>query len=83
MLLQGGSDLPEAMDAAYGSMLMKRLLLHHLNLQDALDIEKASMDNVLAKCGRESCLPWLVAAAVSMCKVGLMLTSVLLYPGGI
>ena len=57
------------MDAAYGSVLMKRLLLHHLLHPEAHDLEKAPMEDVLRKCGQESTLPWLMASAISMCKV--------------
>ena len=66
-----GSDLPETFDAAYGCTLMKRLLLHHIVQPEALDLEKTPMQDVLTACGRETSLPWLLAAAISMCKVGL------------
>lgn len=59
------------MDAAYGSVLMKRLLLHHLLHPEAHDLEKGPMEDVLSKCGRETLLPWLMASAISMCKVRL------------
>lgn len=60
------------MDAAYGSVLMKRLLLHHVLHPDAHDLEKTPMEDVLSKCGQESTLPWLMASAISMCKVRLL-----------
>ncbi|KAK9917885.1 hypothetical protein WJX75_009260 [Coccomyxa subellipsoidea] len=63
-----GSDLPETFDAAYGCMLMKRLLLHHIVQPEALNVEKAPMQDVLKTCGQETSMPWLLAAAISMCK---------------
>ena len=53
-------------------MLMKRLLLHHIVQPEALNVEKASMQDVLRTCGQETPMPWLLAAAISMCKVSLL-----------
>ncbi|CAL8463487.1 g3021 [Coccomyxa elongata] len=68
LAVHGGSELPETMDAAYGIVLVKRLLLHHVLHPEAHDLEKAPMEDVLSKCGQESTLPWLMASAISMCK---------------
>jgi hypothetical protein len=77
-----GSDLPETFDAAYGCMLMKRLLLHHIVQPEALNVEKAPMQDVLKTCGQETSMPWLLAAAISMCKVSLLGFKLLLKRSG-
>ena len=75
---QAASDLPEFFDAQHACQLLKRQLLHRLGpaaewpLQDS-----APMPEVLAACCRDSPLPWLLATAISLCRVRCCVCTVL------
>jgi hypothetical protein len=68
MILQAGSELPDTFDATHASMILKRLLLHQLK-PAVSDMEMHSMSDVLRACGQDSSMPWLLATAISKCKV--------------